>query len=161
MKCFNTDEDNANEILIKTTFLSHLWGQVWKHSDWFISAATINKTPQYFTQDFAWRNRKTKLCQIRKKYPLKSPSQRCKISGTYYYASRLCNMHTYRSCLLCCFTYTTVCSPIKANWQLSLQFRYLHFFWPRHSIEQAIVHFEVNFWNSKSKIVVTTKDLIF
>ena len=55
----------------------------------------------------------------------------------------------------------TVCSPIKAKWQLSLQLRYLHFFWPRHSIEQAILRFEVNFWNSKSKIVVTTKDLIF
>ena len=56
---------------------------------------------------------------------------------------------------------STVCSPIKAKWQLSLQLRYLHFFWPRHSIEQAILRFEVNFWNSKSKIVVTTKDLIF
>ena len=43
----------------------------------------------------------------------------------------------------------TVCSPIKAKWQLSLQLRYLHFFWPCHSIEPAILHFEVNFWNSK------------
>ena len=28
-------------------------------------------------------------------------------------------------------------------------------------LEQAILRFEVNFWNPKSKIVVTTKDLIF
>ena len=38
-----------------------------------------------------------------------------------------------------CMAISTVCSPIKAKWQLSLQLRYLHFFWPRHSIEQAIL----------------------
>ena len=66
-------------------------------------------------------------------------------------SARSSSAWTFKICPIC-----TVCSLIKAKWQLSLQLRYLHFFWPCYSIEQAIVHFEVNFWNSKSKIVVTT-----
>ena len=42
-----------------------------------------------------------------------------------------------------------------------LQLRYSHFIWPYyHSIEQTILIFEVIFWNSSSKIVVSTKNSI-